>query len=115
MITYIKAIMELVPDAQLIYSENKIVRWDDVRQQPTEAEIQSKLAELQAAEPLRLLRVERDRLLSETDWWCVSDRTPTNEQLIYRQQLRDLPANSTPALDENGQLTGVDWPTPPEN
>jgi len=26
-----------------------------------------------------------------------------------------MPANSTPALDENGNLTGVNWPTPPEN
>ena len=33
--------------------------------------------------------------------------------LTYRQELRDLPSNSTPSFDENGQLTGVTWPIPP--
>ena len=60
------------------------------------------------------LRWFRDQLLSETDWWCCSDRTPTQAQLDYRTALRDLPANSTPSLDENGELTGVTWPTKPE-
>jgi len=27
--------------------------------------------------------------------------------------LRDLPANSEPQLDENGNLTNVNWPVPP--
>ena len=72
--------------------------------------IQAKIAELQAAEPLRLLRIERDRLIQQTDWWVLPDRTATPAQLAYRQALRDLPANSTPALDENGNLTGVEWP-----
>jgi hypothetical protein len=66
--------------------------------------------ELQAAEPLRLLRIERDRLIQQTDWWVLPDRTATPAQLAYRQALRDLPANSTPTLDENGNLTGVEWP-----
>lgn len=60
------------------------------------------------------LRNQRNALLAETDWWCVSDRTATAEQLAYRQALRDLPATATPALDEDGQLTGVTWPTKPE-
>lgn len=75
--------------------------------------IDAKLAELQAAEPMRQLRIQRDQLLSATDWWCVSDRTATPAQLAYRQALRDLPANCTPALDENGNLTNVNWPEPP--
>lgn len=63
---------------------------------------------------LKWLREKRNYLLGKTDWWCCSDRTPTQEQINYRQALRDLPANSTPSLDENGQLTGVTWPTKPE-
>jgi len=70
-------------------------------------------AELQAAEPLRLLRIKRNQLLTETDWRFRSDLTPSQAWIDYCQALRDLPANSTPALDENGQLTGVNWPTPP--
>lgn len=61
------------------------------------------------------LRSQRNALLAETDWWCVSDRTSTSEQLAYRQALRDLPANCTPALDEDGNLTGITWPTPPND
>ena len=35
----------------------------------------SKKTELENAEPMRRLREERNRKLSETDWWCCSDRT----------------------------------------
>jgi len=89
--------------------------WEDDRLQPTEAQIQAKIAELTAAEPLRQLREQRNQLLAATDWRFRSDLTPSQAWIDYCQALRDLPANSTPALDENGQLTGVNWPTPPEN
>ena len=74
-----------------------------------------RLAELEAAEPLRLLRIERNRLLQETDWRFRSDLTPSQAWYEYCQALRDLPANSEPQLDEFGNLTNVNWPTPPEN
>ena len=80
---------------------------------PSEEAIQAKLTELQNAEPMRLLREERNKKLLETDWWCCSDRTPTQAQLDYRTALRDLPSTASPSLDENGQLTGVTWPTKP--
>ena len=66
-------------------------------------------------DPYHYLRKERDRLLSETDWWAVADRTMTEEQTSYRNALRDLPENSPDAaLDEQGNLINVTWPTPPE-
>jgi len=73
---------------------------------PTEAEIAAKKAELEAAEPMRLLRVERDRLLAETDWWVLPDRTASAEQLAYRQALRDLPATTSDPANPV-------WPTKP--
>jgi len=77
-----------------------------------------KIAELEAAEPLRLLRIERDRKLAEVDWWTsrALDGTPlTTEQTAYRQALRDLPENSANvAIDENGTLINVEWPVKPE-
>lgn len=82
-------------------------------EKPTENELNLKKAELQAAEPLRLLREQRNQLLAATDWRFRSDLTPSQAWIDYCQALRDLPANSTPALDENGNLTGVTWPTPP--
>jgi hypothetical protein len=113
MIKYIDAIRALVPEAQLIYVDDKILKWDDNRPQPTESEIQAKIAELTAAEPLRQLREQRNQLLAQTDWRFRSDLTPSQAWIDYCQALRDLPATATPALDENGNLTGVTWPTPP--
>ena len=81
---------------------------------PTEEAIQEKLTELRNAEPMRVMREQRNNKLSETDWWCASDRTPTQAQLDYRKSLRDLPSTASPSLDENGQLTGVTWPNKPE-
>lgn len=82
---------------------------------PTLAEVNAKIAELKAAEPMRLLRKERDRLIAETDWWVLPDRTPTDEQLAYRQALRDLPDTVTPVLDNSVWIgiSGFDWPTKP--
>lgn len=71
-------------------------------------------ADLKAAEPMRLLRSQRNQKLVETDWWAVQDRVMSNEQQIYRQQLRDLPETVNPAFDESGQLSGMTFPEIPE-
>ena len=60
------------------------------------------------------LRKERDSLLAETDYLALSDQTLSADMSTYRQELRDLPATSTPDFDEEGKLTGVTWPTKPE-
>ena len=77
--------------------------------------VSDKKTELVNAEPMRLLRVERDRLLAETDWMGNSDVTMSSAWKTYRQALRDLPASSTPKLDSNGGLdmTSVTFPTKP--
>ena len=62
------------------------------------------------------MRAERNSLLADTDIWGASDRTMKADMKTYRQELRDLPANSNPALvDEKTDhtLTGVTWPTKP--
>ena len=52
------------------------------------------------------IRNKRDKLLAETDWWAVSDRTMTTAQTNYRQQLRDLPAS-------NADPDQITFPTKP--
>jgi len=104
------AIRKVYSNAKMIDDSAGVFDFDGNRIQIDDNLIQAKIAELQAAEPLRLLRIERDRLIQQTDWWVLPDRTATPAQLAYRQALRDLPANCTPALDENGNLTGVEWP-----
>ena len=69
--------------------------------------VKAKADELKAAEPLRLLREERDRLIAVTDWWASSDLTMSDERKAYRQELRDITKSAT-SLDD------VKWPTKPE-
>ena len=110
------AIEQLDPTAGFeLTKDNVLLNWNSsVRSQPTDEEIQKKLAELKDAEPMRLLREERNRKLQETDWWVLPDRTASQEQKDYRQALRDLPSTSSPELDVQGNLTNVTWPTKPE-
>ena len=69
-----------------------------------EAEHQVQLDEIAAREN----RTQRDKLISETDWWAVADRTMTSAQTSYRQAVRDITAHSNwPYLQE------ADWPTKP--
>ena len=57
------------------------------------------------------MRNIRDAELKATDFWALADFTMTDDQKEYRQALRDLPNNFTPAIDENGQLVMTDFPT----
>jgi hypothetical protein len=112
------ALLELAPGAEWSCNAedyNQITWLSPDIPQPTILEVEAKIQELKAAEPMRLLRIERDRLLAETDWWAVSDRTMTSEQSAYRQALRDLPDTATPVLDPTSRLgiSGVDWPVKP--
>ena len=82
-----------------------------------EAKVAEEIKRLKLAEPMRLLRQERNKKLAETDWWStkqIDGRTMTQEQKDYRNALRDLPSKSSPTLDEQGNLTNVTWPTKPE-
>ena len=72
----------------------------------TWSQVSAKKTELVNAEPMRLLRAERDRLIAETDWWASSDLTMTSAQTTYRQALRDITDSAT-SLDD------VTWPTKP--
>lgn len=69
--------------------------------------VKAKADELKAAEPMKLLRAERDSRLAVTDWWASSDLTISDERKAYRQELRDITKSAT-SLDD------VKWPTKPE-
>ena len=82
---------------------------------PTESEINTELTRLTDAEPMRLLRVERNARLAACDWRACSDLTLATDWKTYRQSLRDLPASASPKLDSNGNLdmSSVTFPTEP--
>ena len=89
--------------------------WQDSGTAPTESEIDAEMTKLNNAEPMRLLRVERDRLLAACDWRASSDLTLSDSWKTYRQALRDLPVSASPKLDSNGDLdmSSVTFPTEP--
>ena len=92
------------------------LQWQDSSQtKPTETEVNSKIAELDNAEPMRLLRVERDKRLTACDWRGSTDLTMSTAWKTYRQALRDLPASASPKLNSEYELdlTSVTWPTEP--
>ena len=112
------ALQALKPGAQWSLSGNDYtgLEWLDSKQtQPTETEVNSKISELDRAEPMRLLRIERDARIAKTDWRASSDLTLSDAWKTYRQALRDLPATASPKLNSYYQLdlTSVTWPTEP--
>ena len=116
------ALQALRPNSEYSVTGNAYsgVNWLDKSQtKPTEDEVNKKIDELKAAEPMNLLREERDRLIGQSDWMIIKAKeTSTNIPAAwktYRQSLRDLPASSNPKLDSEGflDMTSVTWPTKP--
>ena len=117
-----RALIELAPNssfavkgdtyADIIWKSTEVTK-------PTETEVNNKITELQNAEPMRLLRNERDQRLASCDWRIImAKETGSNIPAAwktYRQALRDLPASASPKLDSNGDLdySSVTWPTQP--
>lgn len=102
------ALRKIRPDASYTLHEDGTLSWDEINttEQPTQDEINTAILEVQAEIPLKQLRAKRDDLIAETDWWVLPDRTPTDEQLAYRQALRDI-TNTYTSLDD------VVWPEKP--
>ena len=101
------AILQLKPGADYIIRGDVYsgIEWlDSVQTKPTETEINNKISELDAVEAMRLLRLERNARIAETDWRASSDLTISDAWKTYRQALRDLPATASPSLDSNYDL-----------
>ena len=112
MSTLADAITALAPGARFMFKDDDIstLEWlDDSIDRPSDSAINTKKAELDAALPMKMLRLERNRLLLESDWMAGQDRTMTQAEKDYRQALRDVPAQ-----DGVTGLDDVTWPTKPE-
>ena len=111
------ALKSLKPTSQYSWvgTDYSGLTWISSDTKPSESEIDAEITRLTNAEPMKLLRIERDRLLAATDWRASSDLTLADSWKTYRQSLRDLPASSTPTLDSDGNLdmSSVTFPTEP--
>lgn len=85
------------------YSGKEYIVVDGIAQRKSEEELQ----ERELNEAWFDLKSKRTRLLQKSDWTQVPD-APVDSAAwaVYRQQLRDLPANTTDPRD-------VTWPVPP--
>jgi hypothetical protein len=120
----LQALSELRPNCnvEVVFNNDgsyTITRYQHEEPQPTEEEIQAKIQELEAAEPLRLLRIQRNQILQQSDWEVQrnQERNITDTALIeYRNALRDLPQKieaeeiEAPTLSETGELVFEHWP-----
>ena len=113
------ALQSLKPQSKYCWGgyEYSGLTWISSDTKPTESEIDAELTKLTNAEPMRLLRIERNTRLAACDWTQSRDLTLSNDAdwKTYRQSLRDLPASSTPTLDSDGNLdmSSVTFPTEP--
>ena len=107
--------MQLKPDGKYAAFEEADgtfrLEWDkdenNGEEAPTQEEITKKSDEIEAGIPLADLRRTRTELLAETDWMSNSDVTMSDAWKTYRQQLRDLPANTKDPANPT-------WPTKPK-
>lgn len=120
---YAEALSILYPTSQWVVRDNSYnsLEWmsEDIPK-PTKQELDEKIAQLEAGEPMRVVREVRNYLLMHCDWtqgadiralrgaeWCSAWDS-------YRQALRDLTeSNIDPQVDEVGVITNVVWPEKP--
>jgi len=122
-----RALSELAPNANWCMDGAQTygnLQWNsnDITK-PTELEVNNKIAEIEAAFPLKYLREERNAMLAESDWTQTPDVPDAIKTAwkTYRQELRDLPSKyPNPTFDGNAnvaskhlRLTDVIWPTKP--
>ena len=115
------ALQSLKPNAKWSWvgTDYTGLTWLDSGTASSESELNTEVTRLNNAEPMRLLRIERDKRLSACDWVSAKATDTgvavTTAWKTYRQSLRDLPASASPSLDSNYDLdlTSVTWPTEP--
>ena len=110
-----------------VFDYDSYTSWESIvfpegYEKPPKEEFEAKLQELIDAQPLKELRTERNRVLSTTDIYAITDYPHSNlavqqEWLDQRQALRDLPTLVTPlrgssmklwVTNENGSLQAGD-------
>lgn len=121
-----EVISDLCPGAQWSMRDNDYeqLQWyNDSFVKPTLEQIEARRIELEAAEPMRVLKEIRDWYLKESDWTQVQDLRSIRGIAwcaawdYYRQQLRDMPADPAqqPYFNEMGLISGITWPEKPSS
>jgi hypothetical protein len=107
----IKSILKINPTAEVSVSNNDIntIVWENGTTPIPVADIEAQFPIVQFDMAMEDLRTKRNRLLTDTDHYALSDQTLSDDMRTYRQSLRDITNGLTTVEDVNS----VTWPTKP--
>tara|TARA_Y100000114_G_scaffold150023_1_gene164969 strand:+ start:1860 stop:2198 length:339 start_codon:yes stop_codon:yes gene_type:complete len=109
----LEAIEIINPNAKAIVYGHDIdtcrIVWGAGTEEISKEDIKAKFPEAEFKIALNDLRMQRTRLLQETDWYALSDVTMADNMKTYRQALRDI----TNGLTTTAQVKAVTFPTKP--
>ena len=106
-----KAILKINPKAEFSVNADDIdqITWHNGTTPISKSDIQAQYTAVKFDFAMEELRVQRNRLLRETDFYALSDVTMSDDMKTYRQSLRDI-TNGLTTVDE---VNAVSWPTKP--
>ena len=107
----IKAIQKINPNAEVSVSNNDIntITWENGTTPISVADIEAQFTAVEFDMAMEDLRSKRNKLLADTDFYGMSDRTMSADMTTYRQELRDI----TNGITTVEQANAVVFPTKP--
>ena len=106
-----KAILKINPNASFSVENNDVTKitWSEGTTPISQSDIEAQYPAVELEIALDRVRVERNFLISQTDFYALSDVTMSSDMQTYRQNLRDI----TNGLDTVEKCNNVTWPTKP--
>jgi len=107
----IKAIRLINPNAEVSVGNDSLddITWLNGTTPIPVADIEAQLPIVEFDMAMADLRAKRNKLLTDTDHYALSDQTLSDDMRTYRQSLRDITNGLTTVEDVNS----VTWPTKP--
>jgi hypothetical protein len=107
----IQAILKINPNAEVSVNGDDInsIVWHNGTTPISKSDIEAQFPAVELDNAMADLRYRRNRLLQDTDFHGMSDRTMSADMTTYRQELRDLTNGVTTAEQANA----VVFPTKP--
>jgi len=106
-----EAILKINPNAEFSIMEDNLdtIQFLNGTAAISKTDIETKFPAVELDYAMETLRINRNKLLAETDYLALSDNTLSTEMATYRQKLRDI----TSGLDTVAKVNKVTMPTKP--
>ena len=109
----IEAILKINPNAEVSVRGTDIntceITWHNGTTPISKSDIEAQYSAVELDFVMEELRLTRNQLLAETDFYALGDVTMSDDMKTYRQSLRDI-TNGLTTVDE---VKAVSWPTKP--